>query len=47
MMGERLRIAWGWLCFIAYTKLPWPLVRGRFGHWLLPWAGYYAHSEEP
>lgn len=34
-----------WFCWRAYTWLPWPMVRGKFGLRLLPYAGMYAYSE--
>lgn len=34
-----------WACWRAYTWLPWPMVRGDFGLWLLPHAGMYAYID--
>lgn len=35
------------LCFHLYTKLPWSMTKGRFGLWILPFAGRWAHPAPP
>lgn len=34
-----------WLAFQIFMLLPWPAVCGRFGLWLIGFAGRYAHSD--
>lgn len=34
-----------WLCFMAYTRGPWAVMKGRFGLLILPYAGMYAYSD--